>query len=101
MEPKTKTKEIIHKVLSLIKKEVKFNSEYKNNVKKLFRDFLMSTTNKKRRYIIEIMKGMNFNGEDINIQPHLEIFYLKFFNMAQNIFEDKDNNKKVEITINS
>ena len=43
---------------------------------------------------------MNFNGEDINIQPHLDIFYLKFFNMAQSIFEDKDNSKEVEITIN-
>ena len=100
MEPKSKTKEIIHKVFSLIKKEVKPNSEYKNNVKKLFRDFLMSNKNKKRGYIINIMKEMNFNGEDINIQPHLDIFYLKFFNMAQSIFEDKDNSKEVEITIN-
>ena len=99
MEPKSKTKEIIQKVFSLIKKEVKPNSEYKNNVKKLFRDFLMSNTNEKRRYIIDIMKEMNFNGEDINIQPHLDIFYLKFFNMAQSIFEDKDNSKEVEITI--
>ena len=101
MEPKVKAKEIIYKVFSLIKQRLKPNPEYQRNVKKLFFDFLMSEKNKKRKYIIEIMKKMNFNGEDIIIEPDFDIFYLKFFNMAQSIFEDKDNSKEVEITITS
>ena len=63
MEPKEKTKEIIHKILSCIKQKVKTNTEYKSNNKKLYRVHLISAINKKRRSIIDITKRMNFKGE--------------------------------------
>ena len=42
---------------------------------------------------------MNFKGEELIIEPNFTNFYSKFFNLALNLFEDKDKIKQVKMTI--
>ena len=47
------------------------------------------------------MREMNFQGEELIIEPNFENFYLKFFTLAQTIFEDKRKTKEVKLVITS
>ena len=96
--------EIYKQVLSIMKNKMKsslYIGDDITNMQKLFFYLKKSPLiNEKMKYIIEIMKKMNFEGEDVIIEEKYEIFYFKFFNLAKNIFEDKKNSKEISIIIN-
>ena len=54
-----------YKILSYIEAEVK--SENRKRIW-IFREFLSSTANKKKKYLVQIMKKMNFNENGIVIE---------------------------------
>ena len=87
----------VDKVLSHIKQQLKTFSVQNNDINKIFSYFIRSTTNKKLKYLVEIMKRMDFKGDELIIEPKFENFYLKFFTLAQNIFEDKRKTKEIKI----
>ena len=93
------TKEMIHKVLSYIKRKVNCFSGSKDNIRIFFRYFNMTSTNENLKYLVKIMDKMNFKGEELIIEPNFTNFYSKFFNLALNLFEDKDKIKQVKMTI--
>ena len=87
----------VDKVLSHIKQQLKTFSVQNNDINKIFSYFIRSTTNKKLKYLVEIMKRMDFKGDELIIEPKFENFYLKFFTLAQNIFEDTSKTKEIKI----
>lgn len=85
-----------YKILSYIEAEVK--SENRKRIW-IFREFLSSTANKKKKYLVQIMKKMNFNENGIVIEQNYDIFYNIFFDLALKIFQDKTNTKIIKISI--
>ena len=94
MEPKLNDKYC--KIISYIRKELK-NQQLKINL--LFKEFMHSIANKRKKYLVQIMQKMNCTENGVVIEPNYEIFYHKFFDMAKKIFEDKNNSYNIRISI--
>lgn len=99
MEPKLKDR--VNKVLSYIKQQIKSDSIYKDDANKLLKYYKIFTKNKRLRYLVEIMIGMNFKGNELIIEPNLENFYMKFFTLAQTVIENKNETKEIKMVITS
>jgi hypothetical protein len=55
--------------------------------------------NKTEKYIIEVMKEMNFKKEEIIFDQEYEKLYYKFFIIVKNILKDKSNIKRIMLDI--
>lgn len=86
MEPKGKLK--FKELLGYMKTKTQNSRESHNKVKIILR-YYPSSNNKTIEYLIEIMKKMNFNEEEIIYELDYDIFYYKFFELALNVFKDK------------
>ena len=86
MEPKGKLK--FKELLGYMKTKTPNRPESHNKVKIILR-YYPSSSNKTIEYLIEIMKKMNFNEEEIIYELDYDIFYYKFFELALNVFKDK------------
>ena len=86
MEPKGKLK--FKELLGYMKTKTPNRPESHNKVKIILR-YYPSSNNKTIEYLIEIMKKMNFNEEEIIYELDYDIFYYKFFELALNVFKDK------------
>ena len=95
-----KLKDRVDKVLFYIKRQLKSFPVRNNDINKILSYFIRSTTNKKLIYLVEIMKRMNFKGDELIIESKFENIYLKFFTLAQNIFEDRSKTKEIKIAFN-
>ena len=61
----------------------------------IFFHFLkLNTITKKVRYLIEIMKVMNFDEEELIFESKYEIFYSKFFDLVLSNLKEKNSNSQ-------
>ena len=93
-----KFKQIINHMKSKIKSIPV--SDYKIGI--IFFYFLkLDGINKKVKYLVEIMKVMNFKEENLLYEPKYEIFYSKFFDIViNNLKEDYGKSKELALNIN-
>ena len=93
-----KFKQIINHMKSKIKSIPV--SDYKIGI--IFFYFLkLDGINKKMKYLVEIMKVMNFKEENLLYEPKYEIFYSKFFDIVMNnLKEDYGKSKELALNIN-
>ena len=88
---KSKFKEIINYMKSKLKTIPV--SDFKIGI--IFFHFLkLNTITKKVRYLIEIMKVMNFDEEELIFESKYEIFYSKFFDLVLSNLKEKNSNSQ-------
>ena len=96
LNAKDKFKQIIKYLKSKIKTIPL--SDYKIGI--IFLYFLkLKCINKNVRYLIEIMKVMKYDEEELIFEPKYEVFYSKFFDLVLRNLDEKNKNC-TDITLN-